>query len=76
VLEFIISFTYGQDRCAAAIAEKSTACAAKIGHSGVTRPSSSQSLVGRGGGAEEVGCAVGGCCLDLDFFNNQGSLKL
>jgi hypothetical protein len=47
VLEFIISFTSVQDRCAAAIAEKSTACvsatAARIGRSGVTRPSSGQS---------------------------------
>jgi hypothetical protein len=51
------------ERCAAAIAEKSTACAsamaAKMGHSGVTRPSSGQSLAV---GAGEIGCAVGDCC--------------
>ena len=45
VVEFIISATSGQERCAAA--EKSTACtsamAAKMGCSGVTRPSSGQS---------------------------------
>jgi hypothetical protein len=61
VLEFIISFTSGQDHCVAAIAKKLTACAsamaARIGRSGVTRPSSGQSsAVGEG----EVGCAVSG----------------
>jgi len=46
-----------------AIAEKSTDCAsamaAKMGHSGVTRPSSGQSLAV---GAGEIGCAVDDCC--------------
>jgi hypothetical protein len=63
VVEFIISATSGKERCAAAIAEKLTACASamadKIGRSGVTRPSSGQSLAV---GAGEIGCAVGGCC--------------
>jgi hypothetical protein len=61
VLEFIISFTSGQDRCAAAIAEKSTACAsamaARIGRSGAARPSSGQSSAV---GAEEVGSCWAG----------------
>ncbi len=59
----ICSDTSGQERCAAAIAEKLTACAsaiaAKMGCSGVTRPSSDQSSAV---GAGEIGCAVGGCC--------------
>jgi len=47
VMEFIISFTSQEDRCAVAIFEKLTACAstmaARIGHSGAARPSSGQS---------------------------------
>jgi hypothetical protein len=63
VVEFIISASSGQKCCAAAITEKLTACAlamaAKMGRSGVTRPSSGQSSAV---GAGEIGCAVGGCC--------------
>jgi hypothetical protein len=63
VVEFIIFATSGQDRCAAAIAKKSTGCAsvvaAKMGRSSATRPSSGQSsAVGVG----EVGWADEGCC--------------
>jgi hypothetical protein len=55
VVEFIISATSGQVRCAAAIAKKSTGCAlamaAKMGHSGAASPSSGQSsAVGAGEG--------------------------
>ncbi len=63
VVEFIISATSGQERCAVAIAEKLTArastMAAKMGHSGVARPSSGQSSAV---GAGEAGCAIDGCC--------------
>jgi hypothetical protein len=63
VSEFIISVTSRQDRCAAAIAEKSTACAsvmaAKSGHSGAARPSFGQSSAMR---VKEVGGVVGSCC--------------
>jgi hypothetical protein len=58
----VLEFISGPDRCAAAIAAKSTACtsamAARIGRSGAGRPSSGQSSAV---GAEEVGCAVGAC---------------
>jgi hypothetical protein len=72
VSEFIISVTSRQDRCAAAIAEKSTACAsamaARSGRSGAARPSSGQSsvmgvkeadgIVSRGGGGINNGLHV------------------
>jgi hypothetical protein len=67
VVEFIISATSGQDRCAAAIAEKSTGCAwamaAKMGCSGGARPSSGQSSAVRAG---EAGCCGGGRCAAAD----------
>jgi hypothetical protein len=63
VVEFIISATSGQDRCAAAIAEKLISCAsaivAKMGCSGAARPSSSQSSAARAG---EVNWPGGGHC--------------
>ncbi len=51
--ELVISATSGQDRWAAAIAEKSTGCAsamaARMGRSGVASPSSGQSSAARVG---------------------------
>jgi hypothetical protein len=63
VVEFSISATSGQARCAAAIAEKSTGCAsamaAKVGRSGAASPSSSQSSAARAGEGRWFGS--GGC---------------
>ncbi len=63
VVEFIIFATSEQDRCAAAIAEKSISCAsvmaAKMGCSGAARPSSGQSSAAR---VVEVGWPGGGRC--------------
>jgi hypothetical protein len=65
VVEFIISVTSGQARCAAAIAEKSTGCAsemaARMGHSGAASPSSGQSSEVRAGEGHLLG--DGGCAV-------------
>jgi hypothetical protein len=69
VVEFIISANSGQDRCAAAIAEKSIGCAsamgARMGRSGAASTSSGQSSVARAGegrwlGGSGCAAAVGG----------------
>jgi hypothetical protein len=63
VVEFIISATFGQSRCAAAIAEKSISCAstmaASMGRSGAASPSSGQSSAARAGEGSWLG--GGGC---------------
>jgi hypothetical protein len=84
----VLEFISGPDRCAAAIAAKSTACtsamATRIGRSGAARPSYGQSSAV---GAEEVGCAVVGCwagfggglltaCNDVEVESKKLSLFL